>query len=301
MGDARRRSRPEAIEAERQVYLNSDEVLSKPEAAREKIVDGMLGKRFFAASPGGVLVDQAWIHDQSTSVGAALAERRRDAEGLQAGLGRRLVSATGRRCGAAVAAGAASPFRRVLLKLSGESLMGDREYGVDPKTVSAIAREVVEVRRGGTELAIVVGGGNFYRGMAAAADGMDRATADYAGMLATLLNALALQDALEKLGVADARAVGDRRLGGGRAVHPPACHAPPREGARRDLRRRNGQPVLHDRYRRRAAGARDRRRGDPDGEERRRRASTTATRAPIRTRGSCPRSRTSRRSSAACG
>jgi elongation factor Ts len=65
---------PEAIEAERQVYLNSDEVLSKPEAAREKIVDGMLGKRFFAASPGGVLVDQAWIHDQSTTVGKALAD-----------------------------------------------------------------------------------------------------------------------------------------------------------------------------------------------------------------------------------
>jgi uridylate kinase len=99
-----------------------------------------------------------------------------------------------------VPAGAASPFRRVLLKLSGESLMGGRDYGVDPSTVSAIAREVVAVRRGGTELAIVVGGGNFYRGMAAAADGMDRATADYAGMLATLLNALALQDALEKLG-----------------------------------------------------------------------------------------------------
>ncbi len=97
---------------------------------------------------------------------------------------------------------AASPaFRRVLLKLSGESMMGDREYGVDPKTVAAIAREVVEVRRSGIELAIVVGGGNFYRGMAAAADGMDRATADYAGMLATLLNALALQDALEKVSV----------------------------------------------------------------------------------------------------
>jgi len=78
--------------------------------------------------------------------------------------------------------------------------MGDRDYGVDPNTVSAIAREVVEVRLGGTELAIVVGGGNFYRGLAAAADGMDRATADYAGMLATLLNALALQDAFEKLG-----------------------------------------------------------------------------------------------------
>ena len=65
---------PEAIEAERQVYLNSDELMSKPEAAREKIVDGMLGKRFFAASPGGVLADQAWVHDQSKSVGAALQE-----------------------------------------------------------------------------------------------------------------------------------------------------------------------------------------------------------------------------------
>ncbi len=96
--------------------------------------------------------------------------------------------------------GDSSPFRRVLLKLSGESLMGGRDYGVDPKTVTAIAREVVDVRKAGTELAIVVGGGNFYRGMAAAAEGMDRATADYAGMLATLLNALALQDALEKLG-----------------------------------------------------------------------------------------------------
>ena len=126
--------------------------------------------------------------------------------------------------------------------------MGDREYGVDPKTVSAIAREVVEVRNSGTELAIVVGGGNFYRGMAAAADGMDRATADYAGMLATLLNALALQDALEKLDVPDARAVGARRLRGRRAVHPPPRDAPSREGTGRALRRRHGQPVLHHRH-----------------------------------------------------
>ncbi len=97
--------------------------------------------------------------------------------------------------------GAASPFRRVLLKLSGESLMGDREYGVDPRTLSQIAAEVCAVHSTGVELAIVVGGGNFYRGMMAAAEGMDRATADYAGMLATLLNALALQDALERAGV----------------------------------------------------------------------------------------------------
>jgi uridylate kinase len=102
---------------------------------------------------------------------------------------------------AATGDGTAPAFRRVLLKLSGESLMGSRGYGVDPTTVASIAREVHSVHRSGTELAIVVGGGNFYRGMKAAAEGMDRATADYAGMLATLLNALALQDALERLGV----------------------------------------------------------------------------------------------------
>ena len=91
-------------------------------------------------------------------------------------------------------------FSRALLKLSGESLMGAREYGVDPRTVASVAREVLAVQAGGTEIAVVVGGGNFYRGMSAAAEGMDRATADYAGMLATVLNALALQDALERLG-----------------------------------------------------------------------------------------------------
>jgi uridylate kinase len=94
----------------------------------------------------------------------------------------------------------APAFRRALLKLSGESLMGDREYGVDPKTVASVAREVLAVQAAGTEIAVVVGGGYFYRGMSAAAEGMDRASADSAGMLATVLNALALQDALERLG-----------------------------------------------------------------------------------------------------
>jgi uridylate kinase len=92
-------------------------------------------------------------------------------------------------------------FRRILLKLSGESLMGEREYGMDRATIDAIAEEVVEVHAFGVEVAIVVGAGNIYRGMAAAAQGMDRATADYAGMLATVLNSLALQDALEDRGV----------------------------------------------------------------------------------------------------
>jgi uridylate kinase len=92
-------------------------------------------------------------------------------------------------------------FGRILLKLSGESLMGDRDYGMDRDTIDAVAEEIVGVQSGGVETAIVVGAGNIYRGMAAAAEGMDRATADYAGMLATLLNSLALQDALEDRGV----------------------------------------------------------------------------------------------------
>jgi uridylate kinase len=93
-----------------------------------------------------------------------------------------------------------SPFQRVLLKLSGEALMGEQEYGLDLHRIEQIADEIVDVQRQGIEIALVVGAGNIYRGMEAAAEGMDRATADYAGMLATVLNALALQDVLEGRG-----------------------------------------------------------------------------------------------------
>jgi uridylate kinase len=89
-------------------------------------------------------------------------------------------------------------FGRVLLKLSGEALMGELDYGTDPERIRAIARQVAHVHARGVEIAIVVGAGNIFRGMAAQASGMDRATGDYMGMLATVLNALALQDALEK-------------------------------------------------------------------------------------------------------
>ncbi|HYI80193.1 MAG TPA: UMP kinase [Thermoleophilaceae bacterium] len=89
-------------------------------------------------------------------------------------------------------------FGRVLLKLSGEALMGELDYGADPARIQTIAAQVAQVQRRGVEVAIVVGGGNIYRGMQGAAKGMDRATGDYMGMLATVLNALALQDALEK-------------------------------------------------------------------------------------------------------
>jgi uridylate kinase len=91
-------------------------------------------------------------------------------------------------------------FRRILLKLSGEALMGSLEYGADPERIAAIAEQVHRVADRGVEVAIVVGGGNIYRGLKGAAEGMDRATGDYMGMLATVLNALALQDALEKRG-----------------------------------------------------------------------------------------------------
>jgi uridylate kinase len=92
-------------------------------------------------------------------------------------------------------------FRRILLKLSGESLMGDLDYGTDPARLQAVAQEIKRVHDRGVEIAIVLGAGNIYRGIAGAAEGMDRATADYMGMLAIVLNALQLQDALEKLDV----------------------------------------------------------------------------------------------------
>ncbi|MDD3761370.1 MAG: UMP kinase [Acidithiobacillus sp.] len=92
-------------------------------------------------------------------------------------------------------------YQRVLLKLSGEALMGDGQYGVDRAVVQRMASEIKEVADAGVQVAVVIGGGNIFRGMAKAAEGMDRATADYMGMLATVMNALAVQDALEHLGL----------------------------------------------------------------------------------------------------
>ena len=92
-------------------------------------------------------------------------------------------------------------YKRVLLKLSGEALMGSQAYGIDPQVVGDVAQEIKEVLADGLELAVVIGGGNIYRGVAAAAKGMARASADYMGMLATVLNALALQNSLENIDV----------------------------------------------------------------------------------------------------
>src|SRR5579859_7156494 len=92
-------------------------------------------------------------------------------------------------------------YRRILLKLSGEALQGDQDFGIDTEVVNTIANEIVTIREWGVDVAVVVGGGNILRGAAAAARGMDRATADYMGMLATVMNGLALQDAIERFGV----------------------------------------------------------------------------------------------------
>ena len=95
----------------------------------------------------------------------------------------------------------AKSYRRILLKLSGEVLMGNQQYGIDPEFVAELAKEVKAARDTGLQICLVIGGGNIFRGMAGAAKGMDRAQADYMGMLATVMNALAMQNALEQLGV----------------------------------------------------------------------------------------------------
>lgn len=91
-------------------------------------------------------------------------------------------------------------YRRIMLKLSGESLAGEKGFGIDPETVTAICKEIADVHNMGLELVLVIGGGNIFRGISSSAKGMERATADYMGMLATILNAMAVQESLEKMG-----------------------------------------------------------------------------------------------------
>jgi|SRR5690606_41838429 len=95
----------------------------------------------------------------------------------------------------------APAYKRVLLKLSGEALMGEADYGIDPKVISRLAEEIRDVSRSGAEIGVVIGGGNIFRGEGLARSGMDRITGDHMGMLVTVMNALGLQDALDRLGV----------------------------------------------------------------------------------------------------
>ncbi|WP_371298116.1 hypothetical protein [Paraeggerthella sp.] len=137
-------------------------------------------------------------------------------------------------------------YKRVLLKLSGEALAGDVGYGIDPKVVDDLADQIADIVRDGVQLAVVVGGGNIFRG-----PWPDRPRAwtarraDYIGMLATVMNSLALQDAFERHGIFLARAKRHQHAGSFRALHSPPRHPPHGEGPRGHFGRRHGQPVLH--------------------------------------------------------
>ena len=141
-------------------------------------------------------------------------------------------------------------YKRVLLKLSGEALMGRREFGLDNEMVGAIANDIKAVVAMGVEVSVVIGGGNIFRGVSGAASGMDRAQADYMGMLATVMNALARAVGAGKARRPDPGAVGHPDGLGLRAVYPPAGGAAHGKGQGGDLRRRHRQSVLHHRHRR---------------------------------------------------
>ena len=166
-------------------------------------------------------------------------------------------------------------YKRILLKLSGEALMGDDAYGINRATIVRMVREVQEVTQLGCEVAVVIGGGNIFRGVAGGSVGMDRATADYMGMLATVMNALALADTMRQEGMTARVMSAIAHRAGGRALRAAEGAAVPRGRQGRDLRRRHRQPVLHHRHRRRAARRRDRRRRSCS----RRPRSTASTRA----------------------
>ena len=162
-------------------------------------------------------------------------------------------------------------YKRILLKLSGEALMGDDAYGINRATIVRMVREVQEVTQLGCEVAVVIGGGNIFRGVAGGSVGMDRATADYMGMLATVMNALALADTMRQEGMTARVMSAIAHRAGGRALRAAQGAAVPRRRQGRGLRRRHRQPVLHHRHRGRAARRRDRRRDRAEGDQGRRR------------------------------
>ena len=127
-----------------------------------------------------------------------------------------------------------SAHQRILLKLSGEALLGDEDYGIDPAIIGRIANEILEVLNTGVQIAIVIGGGNIFRGAGLAESGIDRVTGDHMGMLATLMNSLALQDSLEKMGV-------DARVMSAISVHDVCEDYIRRRGDRRSSQDRSGQ------------------------------------------------------------
>ena len=192
---------PEAIEKEKSIYRAQMENSGKPANVLDKIIEGKLGS-FYSQF---VLLDQPFVRDDKMTVSQLVAEaigedRRkhhdRPLHPLPRWRRQRIADYNHLSMSAP-----APQYQRILLKLSGEALMGDQQFGVDPAITDRIAQDVGEIQGLGVQTAIVIGGGNIFRGLAASARGMDRATADYMGMLATVINGLALQDALERHGV----------------------------------------------------------------------------------------------------
>ena len=178
------------LEKEREIYREQMADQKKPPQILDKIVEGKLEK-FFTEQ---CLLEQVYIKDATGKT------KVRDlVDAMNAKTRERVVV---KRLDVRAEAEPLRPvYRRVVLKLSGEALAGSVGYGIDPPVLERIAAEIRDVIQLGVEVAIVIGGGNIFRGIAASAGGMDRATADYMGMLATIINALALQDALEKAGM----------------------------------------------------------------------------------------------------
>ena len=139
-------------------------------------------------------------------------------------------------------------YKRILLKLSGEALMGERQYGIDPKRLAEYAKEIKQVVDQGIEVAIVIGGGNIFRGVAGAANGMDRVQGDHMGMLATCINGLALQSALEDEGVITRLQNCLRNQRNCRTLYQEKSNSPFRKKTGRNFWCWNRKPLLHHRY-----------------------------------------------------
>ena len=197
----------DVLAAKREELLADHLVQGKPEAIRGQIVDGQLREVAAAGRPLRAAIPRHGPDRRRAGDGSGGPHRRAHPRAPLHPLRARGGAVSDAPAGVIASGPGASDkaggprYSRILLKISGEALLGDRQYGVDPAMTSFIAKQIGDVQAAGVEVAVVVGGGNIFRGMAAAARGMDRATGDYMGMLATVMNGLALQDALEKAGV----------------------------------------------------------------------------------------------------
>ena len=189
------------VEKEKAVYRGQMENSGKPANVIEKIIEGKLGSFYSQV----VLPDQPTIRDPKVSVSRCSRRRPRASAPARcrcrASCGSKSAKAREGLGRYTLLDMSAPKYKRVLLKLSGEALMGEQKFGIDPAVANQIATDVAEIQALGVQTAVVIGGGNIFRGVAASAKGMDRATADYMGMLATVINGLALQDAMEQHGI----------------------------------------------------------------------------------------------------